>query len=72
MKPIDPNPLMHVFYRVKSCTLGLPGVGQCRAHAVCQVNGVADEPAVAVFLSQEHAAQYADYLMLNKISLLKG
>ena len=67
----DPFPEM-VLYRVLRATMSLPGTGQCSAWAVCQVLGVGkkDSPAVAVLLSKQHAEQYAEFLMRERIQVL--
>jgi hypothetical protein len=58
-----------VLYRVLSCTVALPGAGQCNAWAVVQVMGLRESPAVAILLNRTHADQYADFLMRGKIEI---
>ena len=56
---------MHVLYAVESCTMNL-GRGNAHWYVVKQVNGIADEVPIAVFINQEHARHYANFLMETK------
>jgi hypothetical protein len=60
-----------VLYSTKTCYVQLPGhANMVQMHSVIRVYGAYESPSVALFISREHAGEYANYLTVNRTEIL--